>query len=126
MFNTCSRGPAHQPLTNTGGGYNLGGAGLPHTTPRPSQPVVSTFNLRAPPGLQFNQVLSKKQSVEFKNLWPPCGLPTTRPSTVPTSMPSHSKRPISSNKGHKDRLEVIIKQLGYQINSYNLMHIQES
>jgi hypothetical protein len=30
-------------LPNTGGRYNLGGAGLPHTTPRPSQPVVSTF-----------------------------------------------------------------------------------
>jgi hypothetical protein len=42
-FNTCSRGPTHQSLTNTGKGYNLGGVGLPHTTPRLSQPAVSTF-----------------------------------------------------------------------------------
>jgi hypothetical protein len=60
MFNTCSRGPTHRSLTDTGGGYNLGGADLPHTTPRPSQPAISTFHLRAPLGLQFNQVPSTK------------------------------------------------------------------
>jgi hypothetical protein len=53
-FNTCSQGPTHRSLTNTGGGYNLEGAGFPHTTPRPSQLTVSPFHLRAPPGLQFN------------------------------------------------------------------------
>jgi hypothetical protein len=43
-FSTCSWGPTHRSLTDTGGGYNLGGADLrPHTTPRPSQPAVSTF-----------------------------------------------------------------------------------
>jgi hypothetical protein len=42
-FNTCSRGPTHQSLTDTGGGYNLEGASFPHTTPRPSQPHVSSF-----------------------------------------------------------------------------------
>jgi hypothetical protein len=42
-FNTCSRGPTHRSLTNTGGGYNVGGAGFPHTIFRPSQPVVSPF-----------------------------------------------------------------------------------
>jgi hypothetical protein len=64
---TCDRyvqylltGPTHRFLTDIGGGYNLGGASLPHTTPRPSQPVVSTFHLRAPPSLQFNQVPSIK------------------------------------------------------------------
>jgi hypothetical protein len=41
-------------------GYNLGGDDLSHTTPQPSQPVVSTFHLRAPPSLQFNQVSSTK------------------------------------------------------------------
>jgi hypothetical protein len=46
-FNTCSRGSTHQSLTDTGGGYNLGSAGFSHTTPRPSQPVVSPFHLRA-------------------------------------------------------------------------------
>jgi hypothetical protein len=60
MFKTCSRGPTHRSLTDAGGGYNLGGAGFPHTTPRPSQLPVSLFHLRAPPGLQFNQVLSTK------------------------------------------------------------------
>jgi hypothetical protein len=33
-FNTCSWKPTHRSLINTGGGYNLGGAGLSHTTPR--------------------------------------------------------------------------------------------
>jgi hypothetical protein len=36
-------GPTHRSLTDTGGDYNLGGAGLPHITPRPSQLAVSTF-----------------------------------------------------------------------------------
>jgi hypothetical protein len=53
-FNTCSREPTHRSLTDTGGGYSLVGAGFPHHTPRPSQPVVSVFHLRALPGLQFN------------------------------------------------------------------------
>jgi hypothetical protein len=43
MFNTYSRGPTHRSLTDAAGGYNFGGADLPHTTSRPSQPVVSTF-----------------------------------------------------------------------------------
>jgi hypothetical protein len=42
-FNTCSRRPTERSLTDTGGGYNLGGAGFPRTTPRPSWPVVSSF-----------------------------------------------------------------------------------
>jgi hypothetical protein len=33
MFNTCSRGPTEPSLTDTGGGYNLRGAGFPRTTP---------------------------------------------------------------------------------------------
>jgi hypothetical protein len=47
MFNTCLWGPAHRSLTDTDEGYNLGGAGLPYTTPRPSQSIVSTFHLTA-------------------------------------------------------------------------------
>jgi hypothetical protein len=59
-FNTCSRGLTHRFLTDTGRGYNLEGTTFPHTTPRPSQSAVFTFHLRAPPGLQFNQVPSTK------------------------------------------------------------------
>jgi hypothetical protein len=32
-FNTCSQGPTHRSLIDTGGGYNHGGAGFSHTTP---------------------------------------------------------------------------------------------
>jgi hypothetical protein len=42
-FNTCSRGPTERFLIDTGEGYNLGGAGFPCTTPRPSRPAVSPF-----------------------------------------------------------------------------------
>jgi hypothetical protein len=50
-FNTCSQGPTHRSLIDTSGGYNLGGADFLYHTLRPSQPVVSAFHLRAPPGL---------------------------------------------------------------------------
>jgi hypothetical protein len=50
-FNTCSRGPTHRSLTNTGGGYSLEGVSFSHTTLWHSQPAVSTFQLRASPGL---------------------------------------------------------------------------
>jgi hypothetical protein len=42
-FNTCSRGLTHQSLTDTGGSYNLGGAGFPHHSLRPSQPTLLRF-----------------------------------------------------------------------------------
>jgi hypothetical protein len=90
-FNTCSRGPTHRSLTDTGGGYSLEGVGFPHTTPQPSQLTVSPFHLRAPPSLQFNQDLSTKLEFEFKVtyghhmvFWPLGHLPW------PTTMPSHS------------------------------------
>jgi hypothetical protein len=53
-FNGCSRWPTHRSLIDTGRGYNLGGAGFSDTTPRPSQPAVSTFHLRAQPGLRLS------------------------------------------------------------------------
>jgi hypothetical protein len=64
-FNTCSWGPTHRCLTDTGRGYSLEGASFPHTTPRPSLPTASPFHLRAPPGLQFIQILSTKPDFEF-------------------------------------------------------------
>jgi hypothetical protein len=81
-FNTFSRGLTHRSLTDTGGGYNLGGDDFPHITPWTSQLVVSTFHLKAPPGLQFNHIPPINPKLTLRNIWPPHGLPTTQSSTV--------------------------------------------
>jgi hypothetical protein len=47
-FNTCSRGPIHRSLTDTGGGYNIGGVDFPYHTVRPSQPTVLHFSPKGP------------------------------------------------------------------------------
>jgi hypothetical protein len=47
-FNTCLRGSTHRSLTDTGGGYNLRGVGLPHHTPQPFQPMVLHFPPKGP------------------------------------------------------------------------------
>jgi hypothetical protein len=65
-FNTCSRGPTHRSLTDTGGDYNLRHVGFSHTTPRPFQPMGFTFHLRVPPGLQLNHIPSTKPKFKFK------------------------------------------------------------
>jgi hypothetical protein len=52
-FNTCSRIPTSRSLTDTDGGYNLGGAGFQHHSPYPSQPTVLRFPLRVPPSLRL-------------------------------------------------------------------------
>jgi hypothetical protein len=59
-FNTCSRGPTERSLINTGGGYNLRGAGLPYTHSPTFPTSCLPFPLVAPPGLHFNQVLAKR------------------------------------------------------------------
>jgi hypothetical protein len=65
-FNTCSWGPTEQSLIDIGGGYNLGGAGSPHTH-SPSFPTSCLpFPLVAPLGLHFNQVPAINQSLSFK------------------------------------------------------------
>jgi hypothetical protein len=64
-FNTYSQGPTYQSLTDTGDGYNLEGVELSHTTSRPSQPMISTFHLRALPDLQFNHKPSIKPKFKF-------------------------------------------------------------
>jgi hypothetical protein len=82
-FNTCSRGPTERSLIDTGGGYNLRGAGLPCTNSPTFPTSCPHFPLMAPPSLHFNHIFAKDQSVKIlKNLWPPCGISTTRPSTV--------------------------------------------
>jgi hypothetical protein len=77
-FNACSWGPAHQSLTDTGRGYNLGSAGFSHITPRSFQPTVFTFHLRAPLGLRVS-IQSLPKDIEGTNPksreWePPLGL----------------------------------------------------
>jgi hypothetical protein len=66
-FNTCSRGPTHRSLNDTGGGYNLRGAILPHTHTPTFLTSCLRFPLRAPPGLHFNQVpVMKPKVLSFK------------------------------------------------------------
>jgi hypothetical protein len=50
-------------------GYNLGGVDFPQTTPQPSQPMISTFHLTAPPGLLLNKNQQLNQSFEFKGTY---------------------------------------------------------
>jgi hypothetical protein len=77
-FNTWSRGPTERSLIDTGGGYNLGGASLPHTHSPTFPTSCPHFPLVAPPGLHFNQILANRpKCLVLKNLWPPRGLSTT-------------------------------------------------
>jgi hypothetical protein len=61
MLNTCSWALTHRSLTDTGGGYNFGGVDFLHTTPRPSQPVLPTFHLRALSGLWLIKIYHQFQ-----------------------------------------------------------------
>jgi hypothetical protein len=126
-LNTCSRGPTHQSLTDIGGGYSLGGAGFPHTTPRPSQPAFSTFHLRAPPGLQFNYKPSIKPKFKFKeHMAAPW---SSNYSTIYCGL--HLRLAIANNLSlaigpTMVDWKVSLMQLRHPSNSYNLMHKQES
>jgi hypothetical protein len=126
-FNTCSRGTTHWSLIDTGGGYNLGNAGFPHTTPRPSQPAVSTFHLRALPDLQFNHILSTKPKFEFKEpmvtTWSSDHSAIYRDLLLRLAIANNLSLAIGFTRIDQ---KVILMQLGHQFNSYNLMHIQES
>jgi hypothetical protein len=53
MFNTCSWGPTHRSLTETGGRYNLGGASYPHPSPRPFPTDGPLLSLNGPTRSQF-------------------------------------------------------------------------
>jgi hypothetical protein len=66
MFNTYSRESTHRSLTDTGGGYNLAGAGLP--TPLPDLPKRRsyTFHLMAPPGLRLSKIYQLNQNLSLK------------------------------------------------------------
>jgi hypothetical protein len=59
-LNTCSRGPTERSIIDTCGGYNLGGAGLPHIHSPTFPTSCPHFPLVAPPDLHFNQVLANR------------------------------------------------------------------
>jgi hypothetical protein len=69
-FNTCSWGPTERSLIDTCGGYNLGGAGLPHTHSPTFPTSCLPFLLVAPSGLYFNQVPAINQRLRFKKPMP--------------------------------------------------------
>jgi hypothetical protein len=58
MFNTCSRILTLWSLTDTDEGYNLRGAGFPHHSPCPSQPMVYFLSPNGPVWSQVN-ILNK-------------------------------------------------------------------
>jgi hypothetical protein len=66
-FNICSRGPSHRSLTDTGGGYNLGGASLPHHNSWPSQPTVLYFPPKGPAQFQVIHPIITKLTTERTN-----------------------------------------------------------
>jgi hypothetical protein len=67
-FNTCSRGPTHRSLTETGGGYN---------------------HLRVSPGLRLSNLSIASSKSDVKHLSPIHGLSTTRRLPKPMSTPSN-------------------------------------
>jgi hypothetical protein len=89
--------------------------------------MISAFHLRAPPSLQFNQVLPTKPKFEFKE--PMAAQWSSDHSAIYRGL--HLRLAIANDLsieiGFK-RIDqkVILMQLGHQFNSYNLMHIQES
>jgi hypothetical protein len=95
-------------------------------TPRPSQPVVSPFSWWPRPvsiltKLQhLNQVLSSTDPMAA--MW------SFDHSTIYCSL--HLRLAIANDLslvvGHKDRSKLIVMQQGYQLNSCDLMHIQET
>jgi hypothetical protein len=69
VFNTFSRGSTHRSLTNTGEGYNLRGAGLPHHTPPPPFPTDGPLlSPNGPARSQVNHSPTKPRSDQTLNL----------------------------------------------------------
>jgi hypothetical protein len=89
--------------------------------------MVSTFPLRAPPGLQFKQVLRTKPRFEFNE--PMAATWSSDHSTIYCGLHLHlaiaNDLCLAIGFTRIDQ-EVILMQLGYQSNSYNLIHNQES
>jgi hypothetical protein len=64
VLNRHRQGPTEWSLIGTGRGYNLGGAGLPHTHSPTFPTSCPHFPLMAPPCLHFNHIFAKDQRVE--------------------------------------------------------------
>jgi hypothetical protein len=90
IFNTCSRWSTHQSLTDTDRSYNHKGAGLPHPTSQPSQPMVLHFPPKGPARSKVIKYQHKPLAIlRVKHLaaeWPPFHLISTELTTMPSSM----------------------------------------
>jgi hypothetical protein len=106
-FNTCLWGPTERSLTDTGGGYNLEGACLPHTHSPTFPTSCLPFRLVAPPGLQFNQFPHLNQALSFKD--PMAAAWSSNHSAIYRSL--HLRLAITNDLslvvGHKDRSETL-------------------
>jgi hypothetical protein len=96
-FNTCSRGPIHRSLTDTGGGYN---------------------NLRAPPGLKLSNLNIASSKRDMKHLSPTSGLSTTQRLPRYISTPSNDKHLINTSKVIKGKSEGVHNVTMVLFNSY--------
>jgi hypothetical protein len=100
---------------------------FPHTTPRPSQPMVSSFHLRSPPNLQFNQALPNVPKFKFKepmaSTWSSDHSAIYRNLQLRLAIANNLSLAIGSTRIVQKE---ILMQVRYQSNSYNLMHNQES
>jgi hypothetical protein len=125
-FNTSSRGPTHQSLTDTDMGYNLEGASFSHHSHRPSQPTVLLFPLRAPSGLQLTMIHKKLSRSKYLKAY--CHHVVFRPHDHlpwPTSTPSKAIDLYLVVGINKEGTEVTLMHLGHQFNSYDLTHNQD-
>jgi hypothetical protein len=111
-------GPSHRSLNDTGGGYNLGGAGIPRLTLRPSQLTILQFPPKGPPGLRLSSLNISSSESDVKHLSPTCGLSTTRRLSKPISTSSNDQHHPSTIKVIKGNSDVIHNATTVPINSY--------
>jgi hypothetical protein len=118
-----NKGPTHQSLTDIDGGYSLGGANLPHHTPRPSQPMIVRFPPKGPVRSQVIHSQHKPQvQCDMKHLSPTYGLSTTQ--RVPKSRTTHNIANVFQILARSSRSiqKVFILQLHFQSTPINLTH----
>jgi hypothetical protein len=123
MFNTCLTGPTQRSLTDTNGGYNLGGGNFPHHTPWPSQPTVLHFS---PKGPVQSQVIHPQHKPLLSMRWSTYRWPVVfRPLGVYRSPYLHlavaNVFQILARSSRRIR-KVLIMHLRLQSTPTNLMH----